>query len=124
MAAAKGMQPELLYNPTDTPKQDTTMERKLQEILVVGKRLEGIDSNISSLAEKTKSIITDIAGFRTQVSGLKQQVSDIEDHLNTAPDRDHELLCPRTKLIDLEDRCRRDSVQFFGILERAEGVDI
>ncbi|KAJ1116179.1 hypothetical protein NDU88_004397 [Pleurodeles waltl] len=73
MATEKGHQPEATSNITDAPKQDDTMERILQEISAIGRRLEGIDSNISSLAEKTKSIQTDIPGFQTRLMGLEQR---------------------------------------------------
>ncbi|KAJ1116176.1 hypothetical protein NDU88_004394 [Pleurodeles waltl] len=124
MAAAKGHQPEATPNITDAPKQDDTMERILQEISAIGRRLEGINSNISSLAEKTKSIRTDIPGFQTRLMGLEQRVSTIEDHLNTTPDRDQEIMCLRSKLIDLEERSHRDNVRFFRIPEQTDGTNI
>ncbi|KAJ1197654.1 hypothetical protein NDU88_001510 [Pleurodeles waltl] len=100
MAAAKVAQAEILPSATDVSKQDTSIERILKEILVVGCRLEGMDSNIFSLAEETKSIRTDITGFQNRVMRLEQRVSAIEDHYNTTPDRDQEILCLRSKLID------------------------
>ncbi|KAJ1143247.1 hypothetical protein NDU88_009558 [Pleurodeles waltl] len=56
MAAAKGPQQEAPPSTTDTPKRDDTMERIRHEISVVGRRVEGMVSNISSLAEETKSL--------------------------------------------------------------------
>ncbi|KAJ1082581.1 hypothetical protein NDU88_002746 [Pleurodeles waltl] len=124
MATAKGAQPESLSSAMDAPKQNTKLECILQEILSISCRLEGMDSNISSLAEETKSIRTDIVGFQNRSLGLEQRVSDIEDHQNTTPDRDQEILCLRSKLIDIEDRSHRDNVRFFRILELAQGADI
>ncbi|KAJ1197854.1 hypothetical protein NDU88_001699 [Pleurodeles waltl] len=43
--------------------QESTMDRILQEISAVGRRLEGMDSATVSLTGETKSIRLDIAGF-------------------------------------------------------------
>ncbi|KAJ1113916.1 hypothetical protein NDU88_002156 [Pleurodeles waltl] len=48
----------------------------------------------------------------------------MDDHLNTMPERDQELLFLCSKLIDLEDRSRRDNVRFFGFPENTEEMDI
>ncbi|KAJ1126778.1 hypothetical protein NDU88_005184 [Pleurodeles waltl] len=64
----------------------------------------------------------DIAGFQSRVSDLEQRVIAVEDHLNTIPEWDQELLC--SKLIDLEDRGSRDNIRFFGFPEHIEGTDI
>ncbi|KAJ1132321.1 hypothetical protein NDU88_010645 [Pleurodeles waltl] len=66
--------------------------------------LEGMDSTISALAAETKSVHLDIAGFQSRMKGLEQRVTTMEDHLNTMPERDQELLFLRSKLIDFEDR--------------------
>ncbi|KAJ1209135.1 hypothetical protein NDU88_004513 [Pleurodeles waltl] len=68
-----------------------------------------MDSTISTLAAETKSTCLDIAGFQSRMSDLEQRVITVEDHLNTVPERDQELLFLRSKLIDLEDRSRRDN---------------
>ncbi|KAJ1092322.1 hypothetical protein NDU88_005433 [Pleurodeles waltl] len=47
----------------------------------------------------------------------------VEDHLNTSPDQDQELLFLCSKLVDLEDRSLRDNLHFFGFLEQVEGAD-
>ncbi|KAJ1123154.1 hypothetical protein NDU88_001627 [Pleurodeles waltl] len=83
------------------------MDRILQEITAVGCRLEGMDSTISALAAETKSMRLNKAGFQSRFSDLEQRVVAVEDHLNTAPDRDQELLFLHSKLVDLEDRSHR-----------------
>ncbi|KAJ1186522.1 hypothetical protein NDU88_003303 [Pleurodeles waltl] len=83
-----------------------------------------MDSTISTLATETKSICLNIASFQSRMTGLKQRVTAMEDHLNTVPDRDQELLFLCSKLIDLEDRSRRDNVRFFGFREHIEGPNI
>ncbi|KAJ1118400.1 hypothetical protein NDU88_006591 [Pleurodeles waltl] len=79
---------------------------------------------IHILAAETKSICLDIASFQSRVSDLEQCVVAVEDHLNTVPDRDRELLFICSKLVDLEDRSRRDNVRFFGFPGLVEGADI
>ncbi|KAJ1086914.1 hypothetical protein NDU88_000109 [Pleurodeles waltl] len=105
------------------PVQEATMERILQEITAVGRRLEEMDSAVTSLTAETISRHLDIAGSQSRVTGLEQRVTTMEDHINTAQDRDQELLYLRCKLIDLEDRSRRDNFNFLGFLEYIEGTD-
>ncbi|KAJ1119454.1 hypothetical protein NDU88_007639 [Pleurodeles waltl] len=100
------------------------MDRILLEITGVGRRLEGMDSTICTLAAKTKSIHLDIVGFQARVTWLQQRVTTMEDHLNTISDRDQELFYLRSKLIDLEDRSCRDNDCFFGFLEQSEGSNV
>ncbi|KAJ1194098.1 hypothetical protein NDU88_003393 [Pleurodeles waltl] len=124
MSSAKGLKLADLPHATASPAEEATMDRILQEITDVECRLEGMDSVIPSLAAETKSIRLDIAGFQIRVLGLEQRLVIVEDHLNTTPDRDQELLCPRSKLIDLEDRSNRENFSFFGFPEQIEGTDI
>ncbi|KAJ1138427.1 hypothetical protein NDU88_004813 [Pleurodeles waltl] len=98
------------------------MNRILQEISVVGRKLEGID--MASLMAEMKSMCLDIAGFHTQVTGLDQRVTSVETHIASWVDRDQELLYHRSKLIDLEDRSRRNNVRFLRFPENIEGADI
>ncbi|KAJ1093672.1 hypothetical protein NDU88_006770 [Pleurodeles waltl] len=104
----------------DNPEHSTTVDHILQEITAMGRHLEGMDSTISTLVAETKSICLDIAGFQSTVSDLEQHVVAVEDHLNTVPDRDQELLFLPSKLVDLEDRSRRDNVRFFGFPEHVK----
>ncbi|KAJ1211063.1 hypothetical protein NDU88_006425 [Pleurodeles waltl] len=90
-----------------------TMDGILQEILAVGRRLEGMDNAITSLTAETKSMRLDIADFQSRVTGLVQRVTTVEGNITTFQDRDQELFYLRSKLIDLEDRSRRDNVSFF-----------
>ncbi|KAJ1205033.1 hypothetical protein NDU88_000468 [Pleurodeles waltl] len=83
-----------------------------------------MDSTISTLATETKFIRSDIESFQSRVTGLEQCVTAVEEHLNTVPDQDQEQLFLCSKLIDLEDRRRRDNVHFFGFPERIEGPNI
>ncbi|KAJ1146021.1 hypothetical protein NDU88_012303 [Pleurodeles waltl] len=88
------------------------------------KKRHSTDSTISTLVTETKSICSVIASFQSRMTGLEQRKTAAEDHLNTVPDRDRELLFLCSKLIDLEDRSRRDNVSFFGFPERIEGPNI
>ncbi|KAJ1207530.1 hypothetical protein NDU88_002921 [Pleurodeles waltl] len=54
------------------PAQEPTMDHILQEISAVGRRLEGMDSAMVSMAAEMKSICTEIASFQTRVLGLEQ----------------------------------------------------
>ncbi|KAJ1193680.1 hypothetical protein NDU88_002976 [Pleurodeles waltl] len=102
--------------------QESTMERILQEISAVGCRLEGMDNAVASLMAETKSICLDVAGFQSRVTGLEQHVATVETHVASSQDRDQELLY--LKMIDLEDRSRRDNIRFLGFPETIEGADI
>ncbi|KAJ1198640.1 hypothetical protein NDU88_002479 [Pleurodeles waltl] len=103
--------------------QESTMDHIRQEISVVGRRLEGIDGAMVSLTGETKYIHLDIAGFQTSVLGLEKRVTTVEAQVASSQDRDQELfLC--SKMTDLEDRSRRDNVQFLGFPENTEGEDI
>ncbi|KAJ1205967.1 hypothetical protein NDU88_001386 [Pleurodeles waltl] len=71
--------------------QSMTMDRILQEISAVGRKLEGMDSAMASLMAETKSMHLAIAGFQTQVTGLDQQVTSVKTHIASWVDRDQEL---------------------------------
>ncbi|KAJ1094441.1 hypothetical protein NDU88_007516 [Pleurodeles waltl] len=107
---AKGVPPPTATQPSAThqemadPAQEPTTDHILQEISAVGRRLEGMDSAIVSMAAETKSIRTEIASFQTRVLGLEQRVSKVEAHASSFQDRDQELLFLHSKLTDLEDR--------------------
>ncbi|KAJ1112803.1 hypothetical protein NDU88_001064 [Pleurodeles waltl] len=104
--------------------QGATMDRILQEISAVGRKLEGMDSTMASLTAETKSMLLEIAGFQSQVAGLDQPVTSVETHIASWVDRDQELLYLRSTLIDLEDRSRRNNVRFHGFPENIKGTDI
>ncbi|KAJ1187109.1 hypothetical protein NDU88_003888 [Pleurodeles waltl] len=106
------------------PAQESTMDHILQEISAVGRRLEGMDNAIASLTAETKSICLDISGIESRVAGLEQRVTTVETHIASYQDRDQELQYLRSKMIDLEDRTRRDNVQFLGFPEIIERADI
>ncbi|KAJ1190056.1 hypothetical protein NDU88_006795 [Pleurodeles waltl] len=107
---------------TADASQGATMDRVLQEISAVGHRLEGMDSMMTSLTEDTKSMRLDIAGFQSRVTTLEQRVTTVETQAVFASDRDQKLLYRRSKVIDLEDRSRRDNVRFLSFPE--EGADM
>ncbi|KAJ1091290.1 hypothetical protein NDU88_004417 [Pleurodeles waltl] len=117
-------QPSATYQEMADPAKEPTMDRILQEISAVGRRLEGMDSAMVSMAVEMKSIRTEIASFQTRVLGLEQRVSKAEAHASSFQDRDPELLFLRSKLTDLEDRNRRDNVRFIGFPENIEGEDL
>ncbi|KAJ1142705.1 hypothetical protein NDU88_009018 [Pleurodeles waltl] len=101
-----------------------TMDHILQAISAVGRRFEGMDSMITSLTENTKSMRLDIAGFQLRVITLEQRVTTVETQAALASDRDQELLYLSSKVIDLEDRSRREKVRFLGFPEETEGADV
>ncbi|KAJ1191042.1 hypothetical protein NDU88_000359 [Pleurodeles waltl] len=68
------------------------MDRILQEISAAGRRLEGMDSMMTSLTEDTKSMRLDIAGFQSRVTTLEQRVTTVEMQAALVSDRDQELL--------------------------------
>ncbi|KAJ1104919.1 hypothetical protein NDU88_002327 [Pleurodeles waltl] len=104
--------------------QGATMDRILQEISVVSRKLEGMDSAMVTLTVETRSMSLDIAGFQSQISGLDQRVATVETQVASWTDRDQELLYLHSKLIDLEDRSRRNNVYLLGFPEGIEGADI
>ncbi|KAJ1179900.1 hypothetical protein NDU88_005131 [Pleurodeles waltl] len=104
--------------------QESTMDRILQEISAVGRRIERMDNAMASLTVETKSSRLDIAVFQSRVTGLEQWVTTVEAHAVSSQDRDQELLYLRSKMTDLEERSRRDNVRFLGFPENIEGVDI
>ncbi|KAJ1104118.1 hypothetical protein NDU88_001533 [Pleurodeles waltl] len=67
-------QPSATHNDMADSGQESTMDRILQEISAVGRRLEGMDSAMVSLTAETKSTHMEIASFQTCVLGLAQRV--------------------------------------------------
>ncbi|KAJ1179965.1 hypothetical protein NDU88_005193 [Pleurodeles waltl] len=105
---------------TDThlgTEPDSMMEHILQKFAAVGKRLDDMDTRISELTSESRSLCTYMAKFQDRVMGLDQRLTLVEDKLNQPMAKDQELQYLRNKLMDLEDRSRRDNVYFFGILE-------
>ncbi|KAJ1161673.1 hypothetical protein NDU88_002156 [Pleurodeles waltl] len=105
-------------------EHSTTMERILQEITTVSRRIEGMDASITSLTLETKSMRSDIAGFQSRVTGLEQRMGSLEAQATVSQDRDQDLLYLRSKLTDMEDRSRRDNIRLLGIPENEEGTDM
>ncbi|KAJ1115321.1 hypothetical protein NDU88_003546 [Pleurodeles waltl] len=110
-------------NMTDD-MQGATMDRILQEISVVGRKLEGMDNAMVTLTVETRSMRLDIAGFQSQMSGLDQRVAAVETQVASWTDRDLELSHLCSKLTDLVDRSRRNNVRLLGFPEGTEGADI
>ncbi|KAJ1155883.1 hypothetical protein NDU88_008608 [Pleurodeles waltl] len=123
-SSAPMAQPPVQHHTTSDTAQESTMDRILQEISVVGWRLEGIANAMASLTAETKSIHLDIARFQSRVLGLEQWVSLVEAHSASSRDQDQELLYLHSKVTDLEDRSRRDNVRFLGFSEAIEGEDM
>ncbi|KAJ1193817.1 hypothetical protein NDU88_003113 [Pleurodeles waltl] len=104
--------------------QGVSMDRILQEISSVGRKLKGMDTAMVALTAETRSIRLEIAGFQSQISGLDHRVAAVESQVALQTDRDQELLHLRSKLTDLEDRSRRNNICFLGFPEGIEGTDI
>ncbi|KAJ1207816.1 hypothetical protein NDU88_003206 [Pleurodeles waltl] len=104
--------------------QGASMDRILQEISAVGRKLEGMDTAMSALTAETRSMHLEIVGFQSQISGLDHRVAAVESQVVSQTDRDQELLNLRSKLTDLEDRSRRNNIRFLGFPEGIEGTDI
>ncbi|KAJ1202393.1 hypothetical protein NDU88_006193 [Pleurodeles waltl] len=115
-----------LNEPTTMSDKDqsTTMDKILQEITAVSRRIEGIDPSITSLTLETKSMRSDIAGFQSRVTGLEHCMGSLETQINMSQEREQDLLRLRSKLTDMEDRSRRDNIHVLGIPENEEGSDM
>ncbi|KAJ1176746.1 hypothetical protein NDU88_002013 [Pleurodeles waltl] len=96
-------QEHMTHQPSDMADapQGATMDRILQEISAVGRRLEGMDSRMISLTEERKSVHLDIAGFQSKVVTLEQRVTAVETQATLTEDRDQELLHLRSKVARL-----------------------
>ncbi|KAJ1169836.1 hypothetical protein NDU88_001724 [Pleurodeles waltl] len=112
--------------PTTMSDKDhsTTMDRILQEITTVSRRIEGMDASLTSLTLETKSMPSDIPGFQSRVTGLEQRMGSLEAQVNVSQERDQDLLYLRSKLTDMEDRSRRDNIRLLGTPENEEGADM
>ncbi|KAJ1143866.1 hypothetical protein NDU88_010168 [Pleurodeles waltl] len=56
--------------------------------------------------------------------GVEHRMETMEDHVHTVLVKDQELLFLRSKLIDLENRSRRDNIRLFRFPEHEECTDI
>ncbi|KAJ1187098.1 hypothetical protein NDU88_003877 [Pleurodeles waltl] len=106
----------------DSPPLEAT-DRKLQEITLVGRRIEVMDLKITDLT-MASSIRADIAGFRDTVTNLDQHLTTVEDQVAAIPDQEEQLRSLTAKITDLEDRRHRDNVRFFGVPKQKEGSNI
>ncbi|KAJ1142127.1 hypothetical protein NDU88_008454 [Pleurodeles waltl] len=97
--------------------QGASMDRILQEISAVGRKLEGMDSAMLALTAETRSMRLEIAGFQSQISGLDQRVATVETQVASWTDNGQELMHLRSKLTDLEDRSRRNNICLMGLPE-------
>ncbi|KAJ1124202.1 hypothetical protein NDU88_002663 [Pleurodeles waltl] len=104
--------------------QGATMDRILQEISAVSRKLEGMDNAMVALTAETRSMRLDIAGFQSQMSMLDQRVPTVETQVAPWTDRDLELSHLRSKLTELQDKSRRNNVCLLGFPEGVEGADI
>ncbi|KAJ1154255.1 hypothetical protein NDU88_007009 [Pleurodeles waltl] len=62
------------------------MDRILQEIAVVGRRLEAVDSKITDLSMASTSIRANIASFQDRVTDLDHRLTNVEGQLATLPE--------------------------------------
>ncbi|KAJ1185301.1 hypothetical protein NDU88_002095 [Pleurodeles waltl] len=127
-SASTTTNPQTSSPPTESTtmaekSHSTTMDRILQEITTVSRRIEGMDASITSLTLETKSMRAEIAGFQSRVTGLEQRMELVEAQTTMSRDRDQDLLYLRSKLTDMEDRSRRDNIRLHGIPEN-EDVDV
>ncbi|KAJ1161595.1 hypothetical protein NDU88_002079 [Pleurodeles waltl] len=100
------------------------MDRILQEISAVGRKLEGMDSAMVALTAETRYIRLEIAGFQSQISGLDQRVTTVETQVASWTDSSQELMYLRSKMTDLEDRSRRNNILLSGLPEGIEVTDL
>ncbi|KAJ1100857.1 hypothetical protein NDU88_005932 [Pleurodeles waltl] len=77
-----------------------------------------MDASISSLTLETKSMRSKIAGFQSRVTRLEHRMGALESHMTAVQDRDQDLLCLGSKIMDLED------IRLFGIPENEEGMNV
>ncbi|KAJ1190745.1 hypothetical protein NDU88_000067 [Pleurodeles waltl] len=97
-------------SPATVPADPRTLDVTdciLQEITVVGQRLEVMDLKITDQSAASASIRTDIACFREKVADLDERLTNVEDHIRMLPDHDAELQSLREKLTDLESKRQR-----------------
>ncbi|KAJ1205641.1 hypothetical protein NDU88_001069 [Pleurodeles waltl] len=109
--AAQAAPPCPTPSPAD-PSALEAMDRILQEIASVGRRLEAMDLKITYLTVASSSRRADIAGFWETANTLDQRLTAVEDQVAALPDQEAELRSLRAKVTDLEDRSRRDNVRF------------
>ncbi|KAJ1152783.1 hypothetical protein NDU88_005558 [Pleurodeles waltl] len=70
---------------------DNAMERILQEISVVGHRLEAVGFEITDLSADSKSIRADIVGLQDKVMDLDHHLLIVENKVAAFPDNQPEL---------------------------------
>ncbi|KAJ1162134.1 hypothetical protein NDU88_002611 [Pleurodeles waltl] len=104
--------------------QGASMDRILQEISAVGRKLEGMDCAMVALTAETRSIRLEIAGFQSQISGLDQRVTTVETQVASWTDNGQELMYLHSKLTDFEDRSRRNNIRLSGLPDGIEGTDL
>ncbi|KAJ1119576.1 hypothetical protein NDU88_007761 [Pleurodeles waltl] len=109
---------------SENPCPDTTKERGLQEIYIVGLPLEGIDSKITDLSADSKLIRADIAGIQDKVTDLGHNLHTIENKVAAFPDNELELQFLCNKLTDLEDRSSRDKCLLFWFARKKQRVHL
>ncbi|KAJ1110252.1 hypothetical protein NDU88_007607 [Pleurodeles waltl] len=97
------------------PRPLDAIDRILQEITAVRRRLEVMDLKITDLPAASASIRTDIACFGEMVADLDQRLTNVEDHIEMLPEHNAELQTLQETLTDLEDQSHRDKVSFFGM---------
>ncbi|KAJ1126828.1 hypothetical protein NDU88_005234, partial [Pleurodeles waltl] len=61
------------------------MERILQEVTIVGRRMEAMDSKITDLSTDFKLIRADIASFQDKVTDLDHCLNAVESRIAVLP---------------------------------------
>ncbi|KAJ1130861.1 hypothetical protein NDU88_009206 [Pleurodeles waltl] len=118
MAATGGMPTTGHTSAHSDTAQDPTMERILQEITALAHRIKGLDTTISTLVAKTKSIHQDIAGFQNRVHGVRTASLICGGPSQFDARKQPELLFLHGKVTDLENRSRKNDDKFWGFLEQ------
>ncbi|KAJ1192086.1 hypothetical protein NDU88_001398 [Pleurodeles waltl] len=105
---------------TVVPQDIASMDLILKEISAVGQRLGSMDVKISDLATEMKTIRMDLNCFHTKVEILDQRTTFLEEKLDNAEYWGPDIWHLKQKVIDLEDRARRNNIRFYGIPEKME----
>ncbi|KAJ1169949.1 hypothetical protein NDU88_001831 [Pleurodeles waltl] len=108
---------------SDPPPQDPTMDHILQEITVVGHRLEGSDTKMSDLRAELRSIRKTLPALVIVGRGGRDDTPPFDNGGEAQSHPGPELWNLHIKLSELEDRSQRVNLTFLGFVERAEGSD-
>ena len=105
-----------------TNERLSSIEEKLNMLLVVLPELENYKSRINQLEEENKSLQTSLQNAQTEIEDLKALVNGVDSqqrNTNTAQERiEKELNELRRRHVKLECHSRRGNLKFFGLKEQ------